>query len=125
MKKILAGERPSERGFTLLEVLVVVVILGVLAAVVILNVLVMMNEGEDEAKLTELHNLQTAVYTMMVQAKVSELDNTYTDIDELAEVEGVTARGNVFSLDDFLTGDNYPLKRAYDIAIDGKVSISE
>ena len=117
--------RRYEKGFTLIEVLVVVAILGVLIALVILNVLGMMNESEDEAKLTEQHNIQTGVYAMMVKAKAQTLDEARTDVDEFTEIQGVTAGGEAYSLDEFLMGGTYPLKQAYDISNEGTVSIAD
>ena len=57
--------RYGQKGFTLIELLVVIAILGVLAAVVVPNVSKFMGKGKDEAGLTELHNVQTAVTGMM------------------------------------------------------------
>ena len=125
MKDALKYMRRSEKGFTLIEVLVVVAILGILIALVILNVLGMMNRGEVEAKLTEQHNLQTGVYAMMVKAKVQTLDEACASVDELAEIQGVTAGGGAYSLDEFLMGGGYPLKQAYDISSEGTVSIAD
>jgi prepilin-type N-terminal cleavage/methylation domain-containing protein len=128
MKEILKKYRSSEKGFTLIELLVVVAILGILAAVIILNVVGMMNRGEEEARLTELHNLQTAVFAMMVKAETLQLDGEgFSGIDTLEEVNGVTATddGTTYHLDEFLMGGRYPLKQAYDIGLDGQVSISE
>ena len=50
----------TEKGFTLIEILVVVAILGIIAAVVILNVFGFVGKGECEAYCTEKHNIQTA-----------------------------------------------------------------
>ena len=119
----------SKAGFTLVEILIVVAILGLLAAVVIPNVLGLMSEGEEEAMGTEHHNVHTAVYSIMVKAGVSQLDGTsdYDEIDELAEVHTVTATnpdtGTVYYLDDYLYSGKYPLKQAYDIALDGSVTV--
>ena len=63
----------GEKGFTLIELLIVVAILGVLAAVVIPNVGRFIGRGEEEAKDTELSNIQTAVVSMMVDNGLSEL----------------------------------------------------
>ena len=55
----------GEKGFTLIELLIVVAILGVLAGVVIPNVGRFSGRGEEEAKDTELKNIQAAVLAMM------------------------------------------------------------
>lgn len=57
--------KSGQKGFTLIELLVVIAILGTLAAVVILNVTQFMGQGKDQAALTELHNVQTAVAAYM------------------------------------------------------------
>ena len=65
----------GEKGFTLIELLIVVAILGVLAAVVIPNVGRFIGRGEEEAKDTELANMQSAVVAMMVDNGLSTLPN--------------------------------------------------
>ncbi len=65
----------GEKGFTLIELLIVVAILGVLAAVVIPNVGRFIGRGEEEAKDTELSNMQSAVVAMMVDNGISTLPN--------------------------------------------------
>ena len=67
--------KKGQKGFTLIELLIVVAILGVLAAVVIPNVGRFIGRGEEEARETELSNIQTAVVSMMVDNELATLPN--------------------------------------------------
>ncbi len=66
-------------GFTLVELLIVVAILGALAAVVIPNVVRFMGHGEVEAAATELKTIQTAVVAMMIDNELDTLPSGYVD----------------------------------------------
>ncbi|UCC61299.1 MAG: type II secretion system protein [Dehalococcoidia bacterium] len=55
--------RDKERGFTLVELLLVVMILGLLAAVVSISVVGLMGKGEEEAYDTDERTIQLAVAT--------------------------------------------------------------
>jgi len=70
----------GEKGFTLIELLIVVAILGVLAAVVIPNVTRFVGAGKQEAAETELHNVQLAVTSMMLENGLTTIPNpSYPD----------------------------------------------
>lgn len=73
--RVVKRAEKDEYGFTLVELLIVVAILGVLAAVVIPNVGRFIGRGETEAAATELADIQSAVTAMMVDNLLNTLPN--------------------------------------------------
>ena len=63
-------------GFTLVELLIVVAILGVLSAVVLPNVIGLADEGQVEAAKAELVTIQTAMDTMMAKNHITTVTPT-------------------------------------------------
>ncbi len=76
MRSFLKKFNRDSKGFTLVELLIVVAILGVLAAVVIPNVTGLSGEGETEAAKAELVTVQTAMDTMMAKAGITSVTAT-------------------------------------------------
>ena len=76
MQKFLKRIHRDSRGFTLVELLIVVAILGVLSAVVLPNVTGLAGEGQTEAAKAELVTVQTAMDTMMAKSGISSVNET-------------------------------------------------
>jgi len=63
--KLFRRLRKGQKGFTLVELLVVVAILGILAAIVVPNVASFIGTGKTQAMQTELRSIQVAVTAYM------------------------------------------------------------
>ena len=106
--------RSAERGFTLVEIMVVIVILGLLATMVATNVLSASDDANEQKARTDVHNISEGVKLFYLKRK------TLPDsLDELVEED---EKGNSFleNLPDDPWGNAYVLvpgdnPRSYEI----------
>ncbi|MBA7683785.1 hypothetical protein ES703_92170 [subsurface metagenome] len=94
----------GERGFTLIELLIVVAILGVLAAVVIPNVTRFVGAGKQEAAETELHNVQLAVTSMMLENGIATIPNPLEAAESLPNTNHTNQMGLVWETSVIIDG---------------------
>jgi type IV pilus assembly protein PilA len=124
VKKLFKQFKYGQKGFTLVELLVVVAILGVLAAVAIPNVGKFIGQGKSEAQAAELHNVQTAAMAAMADAKVGTVSGggvsaNFGNVGGTATECAVDATHNVGS---YITGGVAKVHGSYIITATGDVS---
>ena len=88
LKKLVSRIPGGQKGFTLIEMIVVVGIIAVLAAVIVPNIGKFIGSGEQGAKNAESESVQTAMNAMMADKAItavaalgsgSSSSNTWTD----------------------------------------------
>jgi len=74
----------SDSGFTLIEVMVVIAILGIVAAIVVMNIAGFSGSGAVNAANTEAHQVQSALIAYMQANNLDTWDGTVGDGSEEA-----------------------------------------
>ena len=111
----------GQKGFTLIELLVVIAILGVIAAVVALNVSTFFGRGTVQAANTELHQVQTAIISLMADCETGTITLPGDGWWAGGNATSPTASNGTHTLyaSDYVYG---PFRAAYLIATDGTIT---
>lgn len=90
-------QRRSKKGFTLVELIVVIAIIGVLAAIIVPTTLHFVNEGRIEAANEEISRIAEAInsnITLEMTDPSPDFAITQNEINDLLEKAGITSSSN-------------------------------
>lgn len=113
--------RRSRKGFTLVELIVVIAILGVLAAIIVPTTLHFVNQGREEAANSDLSAVRTAVMPGLAEY------NEYSPTNIKAILDAAGIANPQYGITITITADEIQFKSEYNnltapsIPIDGSV----
>ncbi|MBM3943677.1 MAG: type II secretion system protein [SAR202 cluster bacterium] len=114
MKKFISQVARGQKGFTLIEMIMVVGIIAVLAAVIVPNIGRFIGSGEDGAKAAEWEAVQTAMNAMMADNAITGVTALGTGSTATSDWSALPAGTDAQPLANYLQDSNTTYFYCYD-----------